>query len=29
VRVLKLTDDLKYRHPDDLAALAAITNEGD
>ena len=29
VRVLKLTDDLKYRHPDDLAALVAITNEGD
>ena len=27
VRVLRLTDDIKYRHPDDIDALASLTNK--
>jgi hypothetical protein len=27
VRVLRLTDDIKYRHPDDMDALASLTNK--
>jgi DNA primase len=27
VRVLRLTDDIKYRHPDDMDALASLTDK--